>query len=335
MADQWYYSRQGQQCGPVTPEQLKQLAATGQLQSTDLVWKQGMAGWVAASEIKGLLLETTAHQTIPAPPPPPVSQEAPSMPHLAVPPKSFLERAKGAAANVAANAKAAAQIAGKQAEHGKITQMTLPSAYWALGKDIHGDGRFRDEFGELFTKLDGLLSKIQSLKQAHPASDQPQKFTDRAKAAAGHAVDLTKAKAVEMEVNGVLHELGKRAYEQHGENAGAENMVQPVAQAIARLETLDREIAALTGGRVKATWARIAIAAVAVLIVLWIVTWLAPILAIGGGIAVVYYWKRLAKLARWASISGIVLLLVIWAALGENADVTMVKTGHLSALPIV
>ncbi len=161
-------------------------------------------------------------------------------------PKSFLEKAKGAAANVAANAKAAAQIAGKQAEHGKLTQMTLPSAYSALGKDIHGAGRFRDEFGDLFTKMEGLLGKIQSLKQAHPASDQPQKFTDRAKAAAGHAMDLTKAKAVEMEANGILRELGKRAYEKLGENAGAANLVQPIAQALARLETLDREIKALS-----------------------------------------------------------------------------------------
>lgn len=161
-------------------------------------------------------------------------------------PKTFLEKAKDAAANVAANAKAAAQIAGKQSEHGKLTQMTLPSAYWALGKDIHTADRFRDEFGDLFTKMDGLLGKIQSLKQAHAASDQPQKFTDRAKAAAGHAVDLTKAKAVDMEANGVLRELGKRAYEKHGESAGAVNFVQPIAQALARLETLDREIKALS-----------------------------------------------------------------------------------------
>ena len=158
----------------------------------------------------------------------------------------YLEKVKGAIAKFFVNAKAAARIAGKQAEHGKISQMTLPGAYWMLGKDIHGTGRFRDEFGDLFTKLDGLLSKIQSLKQAHPASDQPQKLTDRAKTAAGHAVDLTKAKAVEMEANGVLRQLGKRAYEKHGESAGAANLVQPIAQALARLATLDREIRALS-----------------------------------------------------------------------------------------
>ena len=157
-------------------------------------------------------------------------------------PKSFLEKAKDAAVNVAANAKAAAQIAGKQAEHGKLTQMTLPSAYWALGKDIYGAGRFRDEFGELFTKLGGLVSKIQSLKQAHPASEQPQKLTDRAKAAAGHAVDLAKIKSVEMEANGVLRELGKQAYGKHVDGAGAANLTQPIVQAFARLETLDLEI---------------------------------------------------------------------------------------------
>ena len=111
-------------------------------------------------------------------------------------PKSFLEKAKGAAANVAANAKAAAQIAGKQAEHGKLTQMTLPSVYWALGKDIHTAGRFRDEFGDLYAKVAEILGKIQSLKQAHPATEHPQKLTDRAKAAAGQAVDLAKVKAL-------------------------------------------------------------------------------------------------------------------------------------------
>ncbi len=174
------------------------------------------------------------------------SQEKVSIMSSSEPPKSFLEKAKGAASHVAANAKAAAQIAGKQAEHGKLTQMTLPSAYGALGKDIYGASRFRDEFGDLYAKVAEILGKIQSLKQAHPATDQPQKLTDRAKAAAGHAVDLAKVKALQMEANGVVRELGKRAYEKHAESAAAPNLVQPIAQALARLETLDREIKALS-----------------------------------------------------------------------------------------
>ena len=93
--------------------------------------------------------------------------------------KSFLENAKVAAATLAANAKAAAQITADQAERGKIAQMTLRLAYWKLGKDIHGTGRFRDEFGERMTKLDILLDKIQSLTQSHSSSEQPKKLVDR------------------------------------------------------------------------------------------------------------------------------------------------------------
>jgi hypothetical protein len=54
MADEWYYTQQGQQKGPVPTAQLKQLASSGRLMPTDLVWKQGMANWVPASNTRGL-----------------------------------------------------------------------------------------------------------------------------------------------------------------------------------------------------------------------------------------------------------------------------------------
>ena len=58
MAEQWYYAKGGQRSGPSTEAQLQQLAACGQLQPTDLVWKKGMAEVTQASQI--------------FPPPPPV-----------------------------------------------------------------------------------------------------------------------------------------------------------------------------------------------------------------------------------------------------------------------
>jgi GYF domain 2 len=51
---EWHYSRGNEQHGPVSSAQLKQMAAGGQLQPTDLIWKDGMPGWVAAGKIKGL-----------------------------------------------------------------------------------------------------------------------------------------------------------------------------------------------------------------------------------------------------------------------------------------
>ncbi len=50
MAEQWYYARGGQHHGPVTEDQLRQLAASGQVHPTDLVWNTGMANWIQANE---------------------------------------------------------------------------------------------------------------------------------------------------------------------------------------------------------------------------------------------------------------------------------------------
>ena len=51
---EWHYSRGNEQHGPVSSAQLKEMATAGQLQPTDLIWKDGMPGWVAAGKIKGL-----------------------------------------------------------------------------------------------------------------------------------------------------------------------------------------------------------------------------------------------------------------------------------------
>lgn len=74
MADQWYYSENGQRKGPVSEEELKQLAASGQLKQTDKVWKQGMAAWMQASQVEGLI------------PPPDPSEPPPLEPDPCEPP---------------------------------------------------------------------------------------------------------------------------------------------------------------------------------------------------------------------------------------------------------
>jgi DNA-directed RNA polymerase subunit RPC12/RpoP len=70
---EWYHSKNGQQQGPVSVEQLRALIAPA-----DLVWKQGMAGWVAAGTIPNLLPPARS-----APPPmPPLHHAPPSLPPL-------------------------------------------------------------------------------------------------------------------------------------------------------------------------------------------------------------------------------------------------------------
>jgi hypothetical protein len=53
MAD-WYYTKDGKQQGPVSSSQLRQLAQSGQLLPTDMVFKEGGTEWKLASSVSNL-----------------------------------------------------------------------------------------------------------------------------------------------------------------------------------------------------------------------------------------------------------------------------------------
>jgi hypothetical protein len=75
MPDLWYYGKNGERRGPIPLKELKGLALAGKFDATDPVWSPGMADWVAASEVEGLL---------PTPAPSPVSTpEAAATPAVA------------------------------------------------------------------------------------------------------------------------------------------------------------------------------------------------------------------------------------------------------------
>lgn len=48
---EWFYTKNGQQVGPLTQEQVKQYIATKQIQADDMVWQSGMPSWVKAGEL--------------------------------------------------------------------------------------------------------------------------------------------------------------------------------------------------------------------------------------------------------------------------------------------
>jgi len=54
MVDSWYYAQNNKSYGPFSVEQLKALAAKGQIQSRDTVWKEGMETRVVAAKVKNL-----------------------------------------------------------------------------------------------------------------------------------------------------------------------------------------------------------------------------------------------------------------------------------------
>ncbi len=54
MAAEWYYLIDSEQVGPVEAVRLKELADSGFLKPTDLVWREGMPDWKPASQMKNL-----------------------------------------------------------------------------------------------------------------------------------------------------------------------------------------------------------------------------------------------------------------------------------------
>ncbi|WP_417379452.1 GYF domain-containing protein [Gimesia sp.] len=70
MAQEWYYTKEGERQGPITSKQLKQLAVSGEIQPTDLVWTEGKDDWKPASIVKGLF---PTKPDLPKPPPVPGS----------------------------------------------------------------------------------------------------------------------------------------------------------------------------------------------------------------------------------------------------------------------
>jgi len=51
---QWYYSKNGTQLGPVEESDLRGKIASGEISSTDLVWKEGMTDWLPSSKVPDL-----------------------------------------------------------------------------------------------------------------------------------------------------------------------------------------------------------------------------------------------------------------------------------------
>jgi TM2 domain-containing membrane protein YozV len=74
MASEWFYSHDGERHGPVPVEQIKDMAAGGQLRPDDLVWQAGMETWQPARKVPGLLPPASMPPPIPVGGPPPDSR---------------------------------------------------------------------------------------------------------------------------------------------------------------------------------------------------------------------------------------------------------------------
>lgn len=149
--------------------------------------------------------------------------------------KSFLS-------NLATTAGAATKIVALQAERTKINTMTLPAAYRALGKDCLQQKRHLDCVAELTAQLRSVLAEIKNLSEAATGHATPQSFTDKAKAAGKHAVDVARTKQLGVKRDSIIAGIGKAIYEKHSDASGPLELVGPIGTALARVSEIEAEI---------------------------------------------------------------------------------------------
>ncbi|MGA2032038.1 MAG: DUF4339 domain-containing protein [Thermoguttaceae bacterium] len=238
MADQWYYTEQGQRKGPVSEDDLKQLASTGRIKPADLVWKQGMAAWGPASQVAGLIFPPVED----GPPPIPPEDEPPP-----IPPETARRRVSGAAVSIAAQEMGASvassfrtvgRLLSKRIERATLVRRTIPRAYQALGKHIYSMGSYRSDFPEVYVRLDGLLAEIAVL-EARPKAQAVGAILHASKAMLPVAVLKRRATLA-------FRELGSVALAKYPELSGAEDALRPLVEARNRLSGLEKEIASLS-----------------------------------------------------------------------------------------
>jgi hypothetical protein len=77
MSQEWYYAKGEHKKGPITSDQFRNLAKSGALKPTDLVWTEGMADWGKARTVRGIFpdVEQAGRST-----PPPIPMRTPAPP---------------------------------------------------------------------------------------------------------------------------------------------------------------------------------------------------------------------------------------------------------------
>ena len=152
---------------------------------------------------------------------------------------SFLGKVKQTFVAIYDTLVATLQIAGKRMERWNIG-MDLPKMYLPLGKDIHSAGRFRNEFPEVISALDGHQQELEALERGEPSaadgdhSEETKQTAVKRKEEAGRSISG--------KMNTEYERLGQLAWEKHGEASGPAALVAPIRQARQRQEILTTEI---------------------------------------------------------------------------------------------
>ena len=156
------------------------------------------------------------------------------------------QSAKKLLSSLSATAGAAAKLVVLQTERTKLTTMTLPAAYRALGKDCVQQKRHLESAPELMQQLRSVMGELKALSDAATAQPAAQSLTDKAKAVGKQAADLARQKQLGMKRDALIADIGKAIHDQQGDASGQTELVAPIRDALTRIPQLDADISRLS-----------------------------------------------------------------------------------------
>jgi len=222
MTNYFYFDQTNQKQGPVSAQQLKELAVQGQITPETVVEnEEGKSS--QAGKIKGL---TFSNSTPEQPPQPPKENDIPSEPQQ----ESFLSK-------VYANAKIAATIVAQQAVIKKLQMTTLPAAFLKLGNAAYSRQIGKDQFTETYQSINLVKERMAARLGAKPTTGETLTLAERTARLAADAKDKVAHEKDVFERNRKLAELGKLFFDsplvdEHPELAAEINSVRETLSAI-------------------------------------------------------------------------------------------------------
>ena len=160
-------------------------------------------------------------------------------------------------------------------------QCVLPSAYLALGRDVHALGRYRERLADFHAKLDRVTEDLAAIEQPaasskpaaqrgpadppagekgekttpgqqettqpqHPEGTPPDASTGKAGGLWGRMTSAVRVALLARRRKALLRQLARAAYQIDGPACGPPGLAEPVRQAMARSEEFRHEITLLS-----------------------------------------------------------------------------------------
>ena len=224
---EWHYADGDDRHGPIDQESLQRLLREGQLSSRLLVWRKGMADWSTADAIPEF--RSSCQQNVETQSGRGSDSRTSFKTHLL---------------DFASDTKRASETVALKTERTKLIQVSLPSAYRKLGKEVYKNQPLRSEFCDLIAAIDNLQQQIETVRQ-NGKHQEAGPLSGKAKVLAQMTKSAVAEKLLQRNLRMALRKLGQTAHERVGTQAGSAATVNSIESLQARQNEMSDRIAAL------------------------------------------------------------------------------------------